>query len=53
VRQLEKRLTQCHPDNREIVQADLERARRGEGPTVFDWLVEIIRDNSHVRFELA
>jgi RNAse (barnase) inhibitor barstar len=43
VRQLERRLTRCHPDNREYVRADLERARRGVGPTVFDWLVEIIQ----------
>jgi hypothetical protein len=25
------------------VAADLRRARQGAGPTVFDWLVEIIR----------
>jgi len=43
VRQLEFRLQRCHPSNRASVSADLERARRGEGPTVFDWLVEIIR----------
>src|SRR4051812_1467169 len=42
VRQLERRLVRCHPTNRESVAADLERARRGTGPTVFDWLVEII-----------
>jgi RNAse (barnase) inhibitor barstar len=42
VRQLERRLTQCHPSNRPMVAEDLERARQGVGPTVFDWLVEII-----------
>ncbi len=42
VRQLERRLTRCHPANRPMVGQDLERARRGVGPTVFDWLVEII-----------
>jgi RNAse (barnase) inhibitor barstar len=42
VRQLERRLVRCHPTNRDYVAADLERARRGVGPTVFDWLVEII-----------
>jgi hypothetical protein len=42
VRQLERRLASCHPANREYVAADLERARQGVGPTVFDWLVEII-----------
>ena len=42
VRQLERRLARCHPTNRESVGADLELARQGVGPTVFDWLVEII-----------
>jgi hypothetical protein len=42
VRQLESRLTRCHPTNRQYVSADLERARQNMGPTVFDWLVEII-----------
>ena len=42
VRQLEIRLTRCHPANEWYVQADLERARRAQGPTVFDWLIEII-----------
>ena len=41
-RQLERRLTRCHPANRESVGEDLERARQGVGATVFDWLVEII-----------
>ncbi len=45
VRQLERRLALCHPSNRERVAEDLERARRGEGETVFDWLVEIVRDH--------
>ena len=43
VRQLERRLTRCHPLNRQYVSADLELARQHIGPTVFDWLVEIIK----------
>ena len=43
VRQLELRLARCHPSNREHVAKDLEAVTRKEGPTVFDWLVEIIR----------
>jgi hypothetical protein len=42
VRELERRLARCHPANRRLVAEDLERARRGIGPTAFDWLVEII-----------
>ena len=43
VRQLEIRLGTCHPSNRDKVMRDLEHARRHQGPTVFDWLVDIIR----------
>jgi RNAse (barnase) inhibitor barstar len=45
VRQLKRRLERCHPSNRAAVAADLARAEAGTGPTVFDWLVEIIRDH--------
>ena len=45
VTQLERRLSTCHPANRERVAGELDTAKRGEGPTVFDWLVEIIRDH--------
>lgn len=45
IRVLERRLTTCHPTNTTYVQADLEMARRGEGPTIFDVLVSIIRDH--------
>jgi len=43
VRQLELRLQRCHPANREYVARDLDQATNQRGPTVFDWLVEIIR----------
>ena len=52
VRQLELRLTRCHPDNRPAVRADLEAARAGRGPTVFDWLVEIFEDRAPGRLKL-
>ncbi len=45
IRQLEKRLARCHPTNREAVAGKLATARSGSGPTVFDWLDEIIRDH--------
>jgi RNAse (barnase) inhibitor barstar len=43
VRQLEHRLTRCHPSNRKSVDQDLQQARQGVGPTVFDWLVDIMK----------
>ncbi len=46
VRQLEKRLERCHPSNRGSIGADLDAARKDTGPTVFDWLIEIIKIHS-------
>lgn len=43
VRYLERKLERCHTSNRAAVSADLEAARRGEGETLFDLIVEIIR----------
>jgi RNAse (barnase) inhibitor barstar len=44
-RQLERRLKYCHPSNRALVAEQLARASQCEGPTVFDWLVEIIQEH--------
>ena len=45
VRQLERRLQRCHPSNRVGVAAELDAGRKGIGSTVFDWLVDIVRDH--------
>lgn len=45
VRQLEKRLERCHPSNRDRIRAELRHAQQGKGATVFDWLLEIIRNH--------
>jgi RNAse (barnase) inhibitor barstar len=52
IRQLERRLQRCHPSNRPTVQAELAAARLSKGPTVFDWLVEIIRDHDSIELRL-
>jgi RNAse (barnase) inhibitor barstar len=52
IRQLELRLAHCHPDNRELVRQDLDRAHLHAGPTVFDWLVDLIREADEVDLEL-
>lgn len=44
-RVLRKRLARCHPENVDAVTRALEKAGRCEDTTVFDWLVEIIRDH--------
>lgn len=53
VRQLEKRLQTCHPTGREITRTKIELAKQNKGNTVFDWLVEIIKEEQSVelRFE--
>ena len=48
VRELEFRLAHCHASNREPVERELGLARANAGPTVFDWLVEIIRSHPDV-----
>jgi RNAse (barnase) inhibitor barstar len=53
VRQLELRLARCHHTTHELVSNDLERARRCEGPTVFDWLVDIFRESDLAMLELC
>lgn len=42
VRQLQKKLARCHPDNVASVEGELAIAISRRGPTAFDWLVEII-----------
>jgi RNAse (barnase) inhibitor barstar len=45
VKELTLRLERCHPTNRDRVRGQLADARNGVGPTVFDWIVETIRNH--------
>jgi RNAse (barnase) inhibitor barstar len=45
IRYLQRKLKSCHPDNIPYVQKDLEAARRQEGQTLFDIIVEIIQEH--------
>lgn len=45
VQRLEQIFLTCHPSNRSNIRARIGSARRGEGPTLFDEIVEIIRDH--------
>ena len=42
---IESLLETCHPDNILSMSEELDAARRGDGPTLFDVLVEIIREH--------
>lgn len=52
-RQLALRLKKCHPTNRESVREKLEAAKRNEGATVFEWVVEIIKDHNDIELILT
>jgi hypothetical protein len=43
IRWLERRLQECHPLNDGLVKEQLERARRGEGPTLADTITAMIK----------
>ena len=45
VQQLKVRVEKGHHENRQYVRQQLHLAEINQGPTVFDWLVEIIRDH--------
>ena len=45
VRWLERKVEHCHPDNVLRVRDELAAARKGQGPTLFDIIVEIIMDH--------
>jgi RNAse (barnase) inhibitor barstar len=45
IQRLERLLLTCHPSNRSSIEGRIRRARRSEGPTLFDEIVEIIRDH--------
>jgi hypothetical protein len=45
-------LKYCHPSNVLAVAERLRKARLEEGPTLFDWLVEIIREHKQIELLL-
>jgi RNAse (barnase) inhibitor barstar len=45
IRWLEKKVQQCHQSNVESVKREIESARRGEGKTVAEIIIDIIRNH--------
>jgi RNAse (barnase) inhibitor barstar len=45
IQRLKRLLLTCHPSQRMTVEGRIRRARRGQGPTLFDEIVEIIREH--------
>ena len=46
-------LLSCHPSNAPAIATELQDAERGEGPTLFDYLVGIIEEHENVKLILA
>jgi hypothetical protein len=45
IQRLERVLITCHPSHRLGIEGKIRRARSGQGPTLFDEIVEIIREH--------
>lgn len=43
--QLQRRLAQCHPANRQQISRELELARLHEGPVAFEWIQATFREH--------
>jgi RNAse (barnase) inhibitor barstar len=52
IRYLEQKLQWCHPENREFVKSEIEDAKHGVGPTVFDTLLRILAEAKELGVEV-
>lgn len=53
VKYLEHKLAKCHPSNKDAVKAELELAKQGKGETLFDKIVDLMKNKEHVTLILA
>ena len=53
VKYLEKKLKTCHPANRESVKVDLELARQQRGATLFEIIVEMIKEHDNIELSIT
>ena len=49
---LQKRLDAGYPFNRESLREQLELAQQGKGPTIFELILEIIKEHKHIELIL-
>ncbi|MHC4741569.1 MAG: barstar family protein [Planctomycetota bacterium] len=52
VRCLRKWLWRCHLANRSHIKEEIRQAKQGNGQTIFDMLIEIIEENTHINLLL-
>lgn len=48
---IEDKLKRCHPTNISSVKEDLEEAKKGNGETLFEIIVNIIRKHEHIELK--
>jgi RNAse (barnase) inhibitor barstar len=53
IKDWERKLTRCHPENVEIVKNYLKLAKEHQGETLFDTIVEIIKLHDHIDLKLS
>ncbi len=53
LRQIVERLKYAHPDSRQAILFELEKARNREGDTVFTWLVDTFGRREGLKLELV
>jgi RNAse (barnase) inhibitor barstar len=52
IKRLLEKYEKCHPTNKEFVLQEIYHARNKNGPTVFDWIVEIINEHENKNITL-
>lgn len=50
---LTQKVQHCHPSNTEHIKAELELAKQYRGATLFDRLIDIIKEQEHIELVLA
>lgn len=53
VRYFKKCLWRCYFSNRPEIKNNMKMAKEGRGQTIFDMLIEIIKDHSHINLTLV
>ncbi len=52
IKHYENILFNCHPTNRDSIKQFLESAKQHQGDTLFDIIVEIIKEHDHIEFKM-
>jgi len=52
IKWLERKLKQCHPSNIPSIKEELIKANNRQGQTLFDIIIEIIKDHKHINLTL-